>query len=628
MTQSNNSKPGFRYDINALRAIAILGVLFYHYKVNFFFGGFAGVDVFFVISGYLMSKIIITSINRNEFSFKDYFGKRLKRIVPALLFLISAFVLIGFFIYLPQDYQTNQKNAAGSVAFLSNIWYWQNSNYFDASSETNIFLHTWSLSVEWQFYLLYPVVLLMLSRVFKSKLSYLLFFTISTILIFIFSVKFTGSKPVASFYLLPTRSWEMMFGGIAFLSEGLISSYRWRKTLAIVGYIVIIANFLLLRTYMPWPGIYTILPVFATFLVIIANYNDFKVIKHEIIQFVGKISYSLYLWHWPVYVVAQYFGIGINWQSIILFTIISVFLGYISFKYIESIRFISNKPIIAAMTILFISTASLSYFNANNVVFKPKTLEIANYRINHKNERAKQMSSGVCFLADINNIKKLDKEQCLCIEKNKKNILLIGDSHGAHLSQSLRERLEDKNMHLLQVTGSGGLPTLKSTRINGYNKLMKYVYSDFIVNNKNKIDGVIICANWVNAKTWNISPEELLNNINETITYLNKYHIKSIIIGQNEIYTIPYSTIAAQESQYNIRVSNKYLVKDAFEINNFLYKNLRPYYVNIINTNNTPPLSSDNVPYMDDENHYTKYGADIATDKMLSDPVIKGLFNQ
>lgn len=625
MMQSNESKPGFRYDINALRAIAILSVLFYHYKADFFSGGFAGVDIFFVISGYLMSKIIITGINRNQFSFTDFFGKRLKRIVPALLFLVLAFILIGFFLYLPQDYKTNQKNAAGSVAFLSNIWYWQNSNYFDASSETNVFLHTWSLSVEWQFYLLYPVVLLLLSKLFKTKRSYLIFFAASTILLFIFSIGFTAVKPVPSFYLLPTRSWEMMFGGIAFLSEDLVRHYKWRKALAIVGYILIIASILLLRTYMAWPGIYTILPVFATFLVILANYNDFKMIRHESIQFIGRISYSLYLWHWPVYVVAQYFGIGISWQTIILFTAASVFFGYISFKYVESIKITSSIPILAAMAVLFISTAALSFFNINNNVFKPKTLEIANYTINHKSVRAKQMNSGVCFLTDVSNIKQLNKEQCLCIEKNKKNILLIGDSHGAHISQSLRERLADKNIHLLQVTGSGGLPTLRSTRINGYNKLTKYVYSDFIVNNK--IDGVIICANWVNAKTWNISPEQLLNNINETISYLDKYHIKSVVIGQNEIYTIPYSTIAAQENQYNIRISKKYLVKDAYEINNFLYEKLKPYYVNIINTNYTPPLSSDNTPYMDDENHYTKYGADIATDKILSDPIIKSFLN-
>ena len=623
--QGNNPKPGFRYDINALRAIAVISVLFYHYKANFFSGGFAGVDIFFVISGYLMSKIIITGINRNQFSFTDFFGKRLKRIVPALLFLVLAFIVIGFFLYLPQDYKTNQKNAAGSIAFLSNIWYWQNSNYFDASSETNVFLHTWSLSVEWQFYLLYPVVLLMLSKLFKTKRSYLIFFAASTILLFIFSIRFTAVKPVPSFYLLPTRSWEMMFGGIAFLSEDLIKHYKWRKALAIVGYVLIIASILLLRTYMAWPGIYTILPVFATFLVILANYNDFKIIRHESIQFIGRISYSLYLWHWPVYVVAQYFGVGISWQTIILFTAASVFFGYISFKYVESIKITSSTPILAAMAVLFTSTASLSYFNVNNNVFKPKTLEIANYTINHKSVRAKQMNSGVCFLTDVSNIKQLNKEQCLCIEKSKKNILLIGDSHGAHISQSLRERLADKNIHLLQVTGSGGLPTLTSTRINGYNKLTKYVYSDFIVNNK--IDGVIICANWVNAKTWNISPEQLLNNINETISYLNKYHIKSVVIGQNEIYTIPYSTIAAQENQYNIRISKKYLVKDAYEINNFLYEKLKPYYINIINTNYTPPLSSDNTPYMDDENHYTKYGADLATDKILLDPIIKSFLN-
>src|SRR4051812_13526812 len=179
------SKANFRYDINVLRAFAILGVMFFHYKVPLFQGGFSGVDIFFVISGYLMSRIIINSIDRREFSFKDYLGKRLKRIVPALLFLIFVLAIVGFFLYLPEDYKINQKNATSSLLFFSNISYFLNSNYFDPSSDTNILLHTWSLSVEWQFYLIYPFFLLLLYRLIKNRRLLLLFFIAFTLAIFI-----------------------------------------------------------------------------------------------------------------------------------------------------------------------------------------------------------------------------------------------------------------------------------------------------------------------------------------------------------------------------------------------------------------------------------------------------------
>ena len=146
MNQPSHLK--FRYDINALRAISVIGVLLFHYKVPFFEGGFAGVDVFFVISGYLMSKIIINGINRNNFSLPEFYGRRFKRIVPALLVLVLVLTVVGFFIYFPVNYRLNEQNVAASVLFISNIVYWQSAGYFAEASDTDILLHTWSLSVE------------------------------------------------------------------------------------------------------------------------------------------------------------------------------------------------------------------------------------------------------------------------------------------------------------------------------------------------------------------------------------------------------------------------------------------------------------------------------------------------
>lgn len=157
-------KQGFRHDINALRALAVVSVLFYHFNVPFFNGGFSGVDVFYVISGYLMTKIILEGFDRNQFSLLTFYKKRVQRIVPALTFLVVVVLACCFFTYMPDDYQEVARNGSFSLLFISNIAYSFVGSYFGNSADNNIFLHTWSLSVEWQFYLLLPLVLLYCNR--------------------------------------------------------------------------------------------------------------------------------------------------------------------------------------------------------------------------------------------------------------------------------------------------------------------------------------------------------------------------------------------------------------------------------------------------------------------------------
>ena len=160
----------FRYDINALRALAVISVFLFHLKIPLFSGGFIGVDVFYTISGFLMSKIVIDGLQKNTFSIWDFYSKRIKRIVPALLFLIFMITSVGYFIFLPNDYKTNDVNAFSSLLFYSNFHYWKDSlNYFRQQADSNIFLHTWSLSVEWQFYMIYPLFLLVLKKLGYTK---------------------------------------------------------------------------------------------------------------------------------------------------------------------------------------------------------------------------------------------------------------------------------------------------------------------------------------------------------------------------------------------------------------------------------------------------------------------------
>jgi peptidoglycan/LPS O-acetylase OafA/YrhL len=625
MSQPNHIK--FRYDINALRAISVIGVLLFHYKVSFFDGGFAGVDVFFVISGYLMSKIIINGINRSNFSLLEFYGRRLKRIVPALLVLVLALTLVGFFIYFPVNYQLNEQNAAASILFISNFVYWQSAGYFAEASDTNILLHTWSLSVEWQFYIIYPIILLFVSKFLKSKTQYLYGFITVILISYLGAIYYTTIDKDGSFFLLHSRAWEMMFGGLAFLCEDLAKNIKIgvRKFMAIAGYLVIFISFYYLDSTMAWPGKYTIVPVFAAFIIIVANCNDFRVLKFGVVQGMGKISYSLYLWHWPVYVIAQYWGYPLNASIVVALTVISLVLGYLSYKYVESYNFTGNKPILAGALALLIATGTLSYFDINKIAFKHEAVMVAGY--NKRHPEGTRLSNSGCFLTTQNkSLSEYNQAACLSIKPGSKNFILVGDSHSADISEPFRKYFKDKNVNIMIATASGCYPFVNEK---GGSKvclaLVDHVLKKFIVQNAGRIDGVIISANWVKTKPGN--RKKLEKDLRATIDYLEENKLKVIVIGQSEAYTITYPALKAKELQFNTRLTRRYLRGQCYVINDFLKQRFEHYYIDIINKKSFPTLGPDYTPYIFDKDHFTPYGGDLAINKILANPIGKEFFN-
>ena len=218
----------FRYDISFLRVVAVLAVVFFHFNIHGFSGGFVGVDIFFVISGYLMSQIILKDID--HFNIVEFYKKRMVRIFPALLFMLVFFSLTIAFVLPTQFYQL-QNNAFSSALFFSNIYYYLNSGYFDPASHYNFLLHTWSLSVEWQFYIIYPIFLLLTQRLYKSNIKIFKLIFISVILLSFASVLYFNSigKNDFSFYMLLTRAWEMMIGGLALIYQQFFQKIAVKK---------------------------------------------------------------------------------------------------------------------------------------------------------------------------------------------------------------------------------------------------------------------------------------------------------------------------------------------------------------------------------------------------------------
>ena len=248
----------FRYDINGLRALAVLSVVIFHFAEEKLPGGFIGVDVFFVISGYLMTSIIINKLDKDRFSLMEFYFARINRIIPALAVLCASLLLIGFVALSPVEYAKLGKQAASSVVFISNLVYYSESGYFAESSLENWLLHTWSLSVEWQFYLLYPIVLLALNKVLsRDKLK--VFIVVSTLLSLLLSAWLTQQNPSLSYYVLPTRAWEMLVGGLAFLYPIKLGQ-ALSKASALIGVLLILVSCFIFSEGTSWPGVSALLP--------------------------------------------------------------------------------------------------------------------------------------------------------------------------------------------------------------------------------------------------------------------------------------------------------------------------------------------------------------------------------
>ena len=280
----------FRRDINGLRAIAVLAVILFHFNPDWLPGGFAGVDVFFVISGYLMTSIIYRGLEKNNLNIPKFYLARARRIVPALLPPCGLLLVAGWFFFLPQEFLDLGKHVAASLAFVSNIVYWKEASYFAAGAHQKWLLHTWSLSVEWQFYMLYPVALLLLAKIFRlATLRWIV--AGATVVGCALCVWASPRWPEASFFLLPTRAWEMMVGGLVYWFPVRSSARAW---LLAPGLALIALSYLLFSENYVWPGYWSLVPVAGAALVLAADCQHSVMTNNRVSQWLGNISYSLY----------------------------------------------------------------------------------------------------------------------------------------------------------------------------------------------------------------------------------------------------------------------------------------------------------------------------------------------
>lgn len=361
-----SSSVSFRHDINVLRGLAILAVVLYHFAPALLPGGFVGVDIFFVISGFLMTSIIMNGIEKEKFCLLSFYAARFRRIAPALM-VMSATLMVAFWSWLPSiEYKKLGSYVGYVILFISNIKLnKESSDYFASDSHENWFLHTWSLSVEWQFYLLLPLLIVLLSTLKKTRLiihTYVLLGFIS----FLCCLYFHSESTSSTFYLFQYRSWEMLSGGlVALLKPFSDNNSKLRRIVALTGYVILAASIIILKPSIAWPGLYTIFPVVGTMLCLASNSKSVAVMLDKYIGWIGLSSYSVYLWHWPVAVFLTYASLNKDTKWIIIGICVSFLIGVISWITIERtlkkhLEKVSNRSLcyiaLIAIGILYLSS--------------------------------------------------------------------------------------------------------------------------------------------------------------------------------------------------------------------------------------------------------------------------------
>lgn len=355
----------YRKDIDGLRGIAVLSVILCHANFSLFSGGYTGVDVFFVISGFLISNILIEELSTDKFSFIKFYERRARRILPVLYLVIFVCIPVSWFVLWPDDLESFFKSLVAVPVFLSNILFWLESGYFETHAQLKPLLHTWSLSIEEQYYLLFPLFIF-----FSVKLRQKYFFTILILLFtasFSLSVFLSYQGASSNFYILPSRIWEFLFG--TFLALFLQRKARPNNSelsdvISLTGLLLIAISVVKLDENTPFPGWYTIYAVLGAGLIIASCDNSRyikKILEYKYLIFIGYISYSAYLWHHPVFAYYRYTSVN-EPQAIVFMALIllTLFLSFLTWKYVETP--FRDKRIVSARAVAVYSFIGIALF--------------------------------------------------------------------------------------------------------------------------------------------------------------------------------------------------------------------------------------------------------------------------
>ncbi|WP_284419121.1 MULTISPECIES: acyltransferase family protein [unclassified Bradyrhizobium] len=466
--------PGHREDIDWLRAIAVLAVTGFHFEAPGIFGGFVGVDIFFVISGYLITGIITAEIATGQFSFAQFYERRLRRLLPALYVMVAFAAIPASRDMLSSERAEFFRSAAAVVTFTSNVFFWLQSGYFDHAAVEKPLLHTWSLSVEEQFYLVLPVVVWGVLRIARGRrLALPVTLALLAAGSFALSVALIrGSASVTAFFLSPPRAWEFLLGSLVAISglpaprPGLVQ--RSARALSVVLMAIPILS---LRPGSGFPGVNALTPCLGAALFLwsgvgVPNRARSPLSPLSVAAFVGRISYSLYLWHWPLFAFARFAKPGLaldGWERAGLF-VLTVAVATLSWRFVE--QPFRHRQIVATPRAAFglAAMASLVLLAGSGVGLlragATSDADRAAQRLDAYNnyDMKPVYRYGSCFTTPDGRV----PEDCLRPVAGKINVLLWGDSFAAHYYHGLKTHLDPDAVNIMQASQPTCMPTFSA----------------------------------------------------------------------------------------------------------------------------------------------------------------------
>ncbi len=622
----------YRSDIDGLRAIAVLLVVGFHAFPFWFPGGFIGVDLFFVISGFLISLIIIDSLGKSRFSFVEFYSRRIKRIFPALLLVLNFSFAFGWFLLLPEEYKQLGKHIAGGAGFFSNFLFWNEDGYFDNSSETKPLLHLWSLGVEEQFYIVWPLFLWL---AWKRKLNLLISIITLAAISFVINISSMSSDAVATFYSPITRFWELIAGAVlaymtlykqhilpklAYSHDILLRLIdgRLRSFQSVLGAILLVIGVLVVTRETHFPGWWAVLPTLGAVLIISAGTQAWLnriILSNRVLVWFGLISYPLYLWHWPLLSFVRIIEGEMPSREVrIAAVVISIALAWLTYKLIEiPVRFGRRSGVkIVTLLLLMVLVGFVGYsvYKLDGFLFR----DIAKSSQEYSKSIARSDKQRECF--DIPYAyEKSDDWFCKLGEKlGHPKYFVYGDSHAFSLLPAIDKFGIENNINI-SFTAIGGCPPLlgivspsgESQKKYNCQKLNDRIFEYVKIN---KIKSVVLIARWTyytggtlrhggHVPIWAVVEDATIkNSLKASFEYGLKYTVQKYRnIGVN-VYIVEDNPMQIHDIKYVLKKSkpidaaiNKFSVTREEHENNQSYvakqfKSIGGEMINIINFDN------------------------------------------
>jgi peptidoglycan/LPS O-acetylase OafA/YrhL len=489
----------YRTEIDGLRALAVLPVIFFHAGFEWFSGGFVGVDVFFVISGYLITTIIISEMAEGKFSIVNFYERRARRILPALFFVMAVCLPFAWLGLAPNDLKDFGQSLVAVSTFSSNILFWLESGYFDTAAELKPLLHTWSLAIEEQYYILFPIFLILTWRFgIKWILLLLSIFFLMSLGAATWATQYASDPKITSgaFFLLPTRGWELLVGAFSafYLKYNThLKSHLINQALSLFGFGMIFYSILVFDENTPFPSLYALLPTIGTGLLILCAVP--KTLVHRLLSLrfivgIGLISYSAYLWHQPVLVFARhaFFNVELGAFALIVLICLSLALGWFSWYFIEAPfrnRKVWGRQEVFSMSALLVSTfftvGLILHFNSGFSDRGPPEL---------RDENLKRVASSCNF-----EFRKSSSSSIASECHSGSTVYLVGDSHAKALGFSLSEKLSELGLKVTTLSHDGCLPIKGVSRRNVPQTCLdfiQYLYDEIFIDGNN----VVFAARW------------------------------------------------------------------------------------------------------------------------------------